>query len=571
MARFSKDDLKQLDEQIDQSIGSETILCLPRDIALVNLLRVFEDYCRLFALRKGDFGDSASLLKLGQDGMQFAVKWIHAYCPRPTRKDIFELDFDSYGAAGRLHEAAMRYSTVWDLMAQLHRGAVFGERVDGAIRLKYEDPDAETFDTCSHFLASPDPPQFEKDLEKVIPGLDPSRLLSQFEVHRHHSGRIKYSVPEEVFAEIADIQRTVTTARWELGGDWDCGGFTLTQFREVWIALLTICWIHNAICFFSGVKGGALESVVKTMSRHGWEAELTRRSGVADDAVDAILADLTYDFSLYQAGNKQSDVTYQPFFCLRGELLALSNQLVMLSNAERNLWDLISIKRPEIHSRLRNQKEALWLQEMTPRLSDYGLRSYGPIKLVHHGQQSDLDLLVLHDRRRFALGLQLKWLNHPDRIRDVKYVDAELKKGLDQAELALHWLNDRPKTLCEITHLSLKELEGYEFKTAVLSKNTLGSTSTIRSGFPIVTERLLDWVLGEPHHSILSALWHVCEDRRYMPVRGEHFTDEDVAPEFGGIRFIGEKMGLRKLRKWDPSTDIDLIGLEVELQDAATV
>jgi hypothetical protein len=114
MARLTKEDLRQLDDQIDEALGSEELLSLPRDIALMSLLRVFEDYCRLFALNKPNFEDGAALLKLGQDGMQFAVKWIHAYCPDPTRDNKLELDFDAYTAAGRLHEAAIRYSTVWD-------------------------------------------------------------------------------------------------------------------------------------------------------------------------------------------------------------------------------------------------------------------------------------------------------------------------------------------------------------------------------------------------------------------------------------------------------------------------
>lgn len=570
MARLTKEDLQKLDGLIDQSVGSEALLSLPRDVALMSLLRFFEDYCRLFALGRANFADGASLLKLGQDGMHFAVNWIHTYCDDPSRNDKLELDFEAYGAAAHLHEAAIRYSTIWDLMAQLYRGAAIGDRVkNDQIVLSYENPDAELFDTCSHFLASPDAPDFQENLEGVLARLNPAELLQSIDIHRHHSGRIKYSVPDKVFADIAEAQRSVLVSRWELGEDWNLGGYTLSEFREFWIALLAICWIHNAVCFFSGLKGGALESVVKAMSWHGWQSEISRRSGLKKESVAAILNDLIYDPHLYGSGNKQPDVTYQPFFRLRGEFLALSNQLVMLSNAERNLWDLISITRPEIHSRLRNEKEALWLKELCPKLEAYGLRPFGPIKLEYENKPSDLDLLVIDDANRFGLGLQLKWLNHPDRIRDVKYVDAELVKGLDQAEFARKWLNSKPTRLNQLIGLSANEVNKFEFQTAVFSRNTLGSTTTIREGFPILTERLLDWILGEPHHLNIKTLWRVCDDRLYMPKRGDHFVDHDVPAEFGGIKLIGKKMGLRKLRSWDPSTDIDLSGLDAEMHSAA--
>lgn len=572
MARLTKDGLQELDERIDQSVGSEPLLSLPRDVALMSLLRFFEDYCRLFALGRANFADGASLLKLGQDGMQFAVNWIHTYCDDPTRNDKLELDFDAYRAAAHLHKAAIRYSMIWDLMAQLYRGAAIGDRVkDDLILLSYENPDAEVFDTCSHFLASPDAPDFQKNLEGILARLNPAELLQRIDIHRHQSGCIKYSVPDEMFGEIAEAQRAVLVSRWELGEGWSLGEYTLSEFREFWIALLAICWIHNAVCFFSGLKGGALESVVKTMSCHGWQSEISRRSGLKKESVAAILKGLIYDPHLYASGNKQPDVTYQPFFRLRGEFLALSNQLVMLSNAERNLWDLISIIRPEIHSRLRNEKEALWLKELCPKLEAYGLRPFGPIKVEYESKLSDLDLLVIDDTHRFGLGLQLKWSNHPDRIRDVKYVDSELLKGLDQAELALRWLNSRPTRLNELIGLSANEVSRYEFQTAVLSKNTLGSTSTIREAFPILTDRLIDWILGDPHHRNLKTLWLVGNERRYMPKRGKHFVDEDVPAEFGGIKFVGKRMGMRKLRPWDPSTDIDLTGLDAEMQNAAGV
>ncbi len=322
MAKLTKEDLQEVDERIDQSVGSEALLSLPRDVALMSLLRFFEDYCRLFALRRANFADGASLLKLGQDGMQFAVNWIHIYCDDPTKNDKLELDFEAYGAAAHLHEAAIRYSMIWDLMAQLYRGAAIGDRVkDDLILLRYENPDAEVFDTCSHFIASPDAPDFQKNLEGVLARLNPAELLQSIDIQRHHSGRIKYSVPDRIFGEIAEAQRVVLASRWELGEGWSLGEYTLSAFREFWIALLAICWIHNAVCFFSGLKGGALESVVKTMSWHGWQSEISRRSGLKKESVAAILEDLTYDTHLYAPGNKQPDVTSQPFFRLRGEFL----------------------------------------------------------------------------------------------------------------------------------------------------------------------------------------------------------------------------------------------------------
>jgi hypothetical protein len=66
MAGLGKEELQDLDAEIDRSIGSQAILSLPRDIAMINLLRAFEDlptlrstqirlsiYCTIIKARTG--------------------------------------------------------------------------------------------------------------------------------------------------------------------------------------------------------------------------------------------------------------------------------------------------------------------------------------------------------------------------------------------------------------------------------------------------------------------------------------------------------------------------------------
>jgi hypothetical protein len=120
--------------------------------------------------------------------MQFAVDWIHRYCPGPTVNDKFQVATDAYLAATRLHEVAMEYSNIWDLMAQLHRGAALERLRKGTIRLEYADPDAEVFDTCSHLFASPDAPDFTQRLDELVEKLEPAKLLDCIVIRRYPEG-----------------------------------------------------------------------------------------------------------------------------------------------------------------------------------------------------------------------------------------------------------------------------------------------------------------------------------------------------------------------------------------------
>ena len=155
----------------------------------------------------------------------------------------------------------------------------------------------------------------------------------------------------------------------------------------------------------------------------------------------------------------------------------------------------------------------------------------------------------------------MKWLADPDAVKDIQYIDDELQKGIEQAELSLQWLHAKTERLQQVTGISTDALHTYEFKAMVLSKNSIGSGWAYKPGVPIVNERLLHWILGEPHRRNLQTVWQVGEERRYLPKSEKHFTVEDIVVEFGDIRFLGENIGIALQESWDPVVDIDLRGL----------
>lgn len=60
--------LLELDRKIDSSIATQSLLSQPRDIALVHLLRYFEDYVRLYAPKSLDPESYQVAVKNGQTG-----------------------------------------------------------------------------------------------------------------------------------------------------------------------------------------------------------------------------------------------------------------------------------------------------------------------------------------------------------------------------------------------------------------------------------------------------------------------------------------------------------------------
>jgi len=557
---ITEQDLQELDRKIDSSIATQSLLSQPRDIALVHLLRYFEDYVRLYAPKSLGPESYQVALKNGQTGMHFAVQWIFRYCPPPASQRRYETHDVTYRQAHDLLESAMDYSMIWDLLTMVWRKRAVAEREkDDTICIEYANQLMADGEMADRFIGTSDSPGLGVNFLNSTG--TPHTFVQKIRAQSDNKGNVKYLVPASTFNEVARYWRKQASQLWELGEAWDLGGYTVSQFREFWIGLLTLCWIHFWACFSSGKQGGDLDNTVIILPLEDWTERLVSNCGLDAKTIDTILNDLTFDIGLYKPNVKQPDVTYQPFFPLHSDILALSNWLVLLSSHERNIWDLVSIKRPKIHSVLRNKKEQVWLEELKTLLKSYGLSSYGPINFTLGSQSSDLDLLVFDCSSKFGLCCQLKWLTTPDRIKDVQYTEKELNNGLTQAQLSLRWVTSLPVELQSLIGLSSHELGQYEFQALVLSKNTIGSGWIHLSGIPIVNERLLMWVLGEPHRKSLRALWQIGEERRYLPKRGKHFRDEDIKVSFANVNFLGKNMGAKLIGAWDPAQDIDLIGL----------
>jgi hypothetical protein len=561
MTTISKPELDLLDERIDAGIASFTVLQMPRPIVLLQLLRLYEDHLRLGIPQMVDAGDTESFSaarKMAQDGMNCALVWSAQQTPKSDLVDL-ELHDDAYELCIPMFMGAMQYSHVWDLMVLLFQGRASGEWSSvNRIELRYTDPLSSEFDVAGRVVAPPDPPGHRDRVKSQASSFE--ELLLKLNPRHVGGGKVGYELPPDVFGQMKEIHRNLLSHLWELDPSWDFGGYTLSQFREVWLSLVTFSFAHQYACWRSGAIGGGIRSLVPVKKIERWEKDLARWSGVSLPAVRQIINDLTFAVDLHGPGIKNPDVTYQPVVPLGQDLLALSSSLVLDSNAERNLWDLLSITKPGIHGKLRNEKERHWEAQLVPWLEGLGLECWPRLPVKLGSEETDLDLLIIDRSRKFGLGCQLKWLTAPDRIRDVGYTDKELVAGLDQADLSLRWLMGKPNGLEGKLRMTKDEVAEIHFEAAVLSKNALGSSVCHRKApnIPVITERLLKWILGDPYRESLAALWHTSRKRSYFPVLGEHYSDEDFEADFNGVEFRAVALGMRNLKPWTPENGIKI-------------
>jgi hypothetical protein len=285
---------------------------------------------------------------------------------------------------------------------------------------------------------------------------------------------LRYFAPHAIFDELSERIDRLTASRWELEPSWDVGGYTIADLRKFWTALNALCTIHLHVCSRVLPEDKGIESLVKFMNRRDWEQELSRIADLTSGRVSAMLSDLIYQPDLQ---DRRAHISFQPFFSFGREILGVSIWLVYMANIERNVWELVSIKRPELHSRLRNLREDAWIEDLQERCRGLGLDVYPRIGFELNGHSGDLDLLVLDQRTAFGLVCELKWLTIAGRIWQRDNNDKEIAKGIKQAELACEWVKSNQPQLTQHTGLSQGELSRYEFRPIVMCKKSLGVRS----------------------------------------------------------------------------------------------
>jgi hypothetical protein len=553
---LSAEDIKELDRRLDAAVPSQLLLARPRDVALIHLLRAHESYM-VGEVSNPNRGERDNASTHGMDAMNHAVQWIFQFCPSASGSTL-GFDDNAYREAEQLHKLAREYSKIWDLMSLLHRSLITGSKSgDDTVELHYSSDLDMGLQIAANFIAAPYGPVLDEPI--VTPNVA-KEILSAITVQRNEH-QFTYQVPDSLFRQLFERVNRLTAEPWEMDPTWDLGGYTIGQLHKFRVTLDTLCVIHGQVSRSLGDAHKILSSIIKTHPRNIWERILTRKSKLPKDVVTAILTDLIYDPELYGPGKKQPHITFHPIFRFGSNLLAVSNWLLHVSNIERNVWDLVSIKRPQLHGTLRNLKERSWIEELQRKTQQLGLNLYPNIKFEFGGQKSDLDTLIIDPKAQFGLVCELKWLLSAGRISGVVANDSEIKKGIKQAQLALDWVRSIPAQLVHRTDLSADELSKFEFRPMVLCKNTLASGFLRQPGVPVMNERLFDWILGEPHKKDLRTVWRVGEELSYLPKEGKHFNTIDASTEFGGIKFNLHGLAFAPKAPWKPSEDIRIPAL----------
>jgi hypothetical protein len=150
-------------------------------------------------------------------------------------------------------------------------------------------------EVADRFISGPDPPDLDNQFE-----IDADAALSGLSIRQTGPDTLDYFVTQQAHDVIAQGVRRRSSHLWDLDPQWDLGGMTVEDSRTFWITVQALCELNTLICGRSGLRGGALGSVILIRSFRNWVEEIGRLSGLPAGKVDLLIRDHTYDQGLFK-------------------------------------------------------------------------------------------------------------------------------------------------------------------------------------------------------------------------------------------------------------------------------
>ena len=421
-------DIRDIEKIIDKAHEENIVFKTGKKQTIYDLLSSFEDLCGLI-LRESVLNPFALHKIVDQmDALNVALQWVDKLCledhDKPIRSDITETRYEQCCAL--LTEYAYVYSAICSGYIAYSRKRFDAVVDDHCVTFNFSDGQNQS--AWSDILREGSDNQLSKIVEIIAPY---ELLIANEELKDHISvedGALCYSLPKNIlisFRKLAEKQWDVTKT---LPEDWKFDFFTLEEYRDFWIAITTLCYIHFCSCLTIQNPAIRLKNSTILQSRDSLVGYIVSQTSLSASKVETIIKYITFDFKKIN-----TDIMYQPIIEIEKDQLILAPILFMGSRPERNLIALVNTMHDSEYSKEVNCLEDLMVTELESYIT-----SSNTIKHRHLRKDlPDIDFAVLDVTTSSAMIIETKWFTAADSTKEVYAKEDEITHGCEQVDSLL--------------------------------------------------------------------------------------------------------------------------------------
>ncbi|MBQ7009489.1 MAG: hypothetical protein IJN05_09800 [Ruminococcus sp.] len=526
-------DIREIEKIIDNHHKSHEFLSGSKEQLFYDALATFEDLC---------FGTSLMsilnpmMLKVVTDHMDSlnqALRWIEDSDLPSTENDInTDITEDRYAKClSFLTAYAYRYQIICSGYISFSRNrldtTIDNQTVtfipsDSGNYTAWNDIIREMNDTNATALA------FESNPIKIIKAN--AQLQESISIENGYLGYDLSNSIFTIFEEIAEKQWEITKT---LPDTWMFNEFSILEYKKVWIAITTHCYVHFAGCSQISDPIVRLRNQLIQLPYPQYIDCISSLSGVNSDCVKRII-----DYITFNPKKKNVDIMYQPIIVIK-DMVLIAPILFMGSRPERNLLSVVSSRKDRQHSKEVNDLEDLMVSEI-----DESISSKDSLVIIKHKRLSselpDIDYGIYDSSTNSVLLCEIKWFMAADSTKEVYAREDEVTHGCEQSETIMAYaMSDRAKFMKQV--FNIDNCNDVELFCCVVVKHNI---RTQNKHVPVINIKKLKELLSTRN---INSVFHTIRDHEYedeLPCNAE-ITLMDV--EYAGFTFKLPAIG------WDSS------------------
>jgi hypothetical protein len=461
---------------------------------------------------------------------KWPLRWLRRTCPEG-------------GSIPRKYDAAM-YEAAWQLsklsMQYLPFESAFTYATLGLITLELEGQRISASNTMRADTRFEAYERLTQPANRVVGGSDAERFLKRVATSVCVEGEsFNYEINPRLVQAGLDSFGSMIDVRFVLPTDWQLPGFALQDFVRVARVLFVLATIHfyaRMTAARLGCIGLGYARALILMERDELFRRLRRYTGVTDEALHAIVEDLTYG----ARGILNPDPALQPLIPLLPSTYAIAPNLVINSALERNLSVLLNRlpDKKDAYARLSRQREELSRNGLTEALSALGFRCWHG-DVPHWQGASEIDLAIVSDAEQQCLILELKSFIGPAEPREIRDRSEEIRRGIVQVRERKRMAACFPGPLLNVLEID----DCYQLTWVVASETSIGAAYVQAPDVPVVRIRHLLLKLAMERSLVACCAW--LEAGHYLPTEGIHYEVIDVKASVG--KWTLEWYGIKSL------------------------
>lgn len=512
--------VRDIEKIIDEVHKEHTILKLNKSQATHDILATFEDMCSLVFM-----GSMLNPLALKQiiekmDALNVALNWINLSCVDTDEIIVLDISEERYvQCCDFLNQYAYPYSVICSGYIAYSRNR-FDATVDGN-RITFDLNDNQNNSAWNDILRE----GTDNDLLNVAALFNPLELLrASSELKKRikiENEMICYSLTEDIlntFKKIAQRQWDTTKT---LPDFWKFDLFTMAEYKEFWVALTTLCYIHFCSCFSIENALIRMKNSVIIQSVENIVAYICSQTTLSNEKIEVILNYITYD------PNKTNvDIMYQPIVKINDDQLIIAPMLFTGSRPERNLLAVVSTKHDTEYSKEVNDLEGLMISELETFVGTSDIAKHKHLR----DDLPDLDFAILDKATSSALICETKWFAAADSTKEVYAKESEIDHGCEQVESIMAYaMKDKKHFFKQVFGIDNGEM--IDLFWCVIAKHNI---RTQNKNVPVIDLKRIEELFSS---FSLNTVFHRIRNHEYEINMPEDVTITHQEIEYAGFKF----------------------------------